>query len=353
MKKKLIKGLLIVLGLFFAAAAAFVVYLTVNEFKPADVEDAELLGTATGETLNIGDELSILTWNIGYGGLDKNADFFMDGGKSVQSADEAAVKNNLDKIYLFAKDIDPDFYFFQEVDTDSKRSYGIDERFYMPEGAGAYAMNYSCDFVPFPLPPMGKVNSGLYTVHTTPFENAQRVSLPCPFKWPISTANIKRCLLISRIALRDPETGLITDKELVLVNLHLEAYDSGEGKLAQTKLLKEIITEEYKKGNYVIAGGDFNQSFPGVLDIYPIENFDLWVPGTLEENSIPDDWSFVCDPSVPTCRSLDAPYSEDTQEYVIDGFILSPNVSLENVETIDAGFENTDHNPVLIKVKLN
>ena len=37
---------------------------------------------------------------------------------------------------------------------------------------------------------------------------------------------------------------------------------------------------------------------------------------------------------------------------MIDGFILSPNVTLESVETLDLGFANSDHNPVRISVEL-
>ena len=50
------------------------------------------------------------------------------------------------------------------------------------------------------------------------------MQLPCPFSWPTRIANLKRCLLVERIPIAD------SDKELVLVNLHLEAYDDGEGK---------------------------------------------------------------------------------------------------------------------------
>ena len=42
----------------------------------------------------------------------------------------------------------------------------------------------------------------------------------------------------------------------------------------------------------------------------------------------------------------------NTQYYVIDGFILSPNVRLRSVETLDLGFARSDHNPVLLRVKL-
>ena len=60
---------------------------------------------------------------------------------------------------------------------------------------------------------------------------------------------------------------------------------------------------------------------------------------------------------MPTCRLLNQPYDPSdtahTQYYVIDGFILSPNVEVKSVSTIDCGFENSDHNPVELVVELN
>jgi endonuclease/exonuclease/phosphatase family metal-dependent hydrolase len=167
---------------------------------------------------------------------------------------------------------------------------------------------------------------------------------------PVSVANLKRCLLVTRVPLQD------TDKELVIVNLHLEAYDDGEGKIAQTKALMGFLAEEYEKGNYVIAGGDFNQTFPGALDKYPVKNADLWTPGMLDNSDLPGDaWQFVTDLDTPTCRLLNEPYDPDsaaTQYYVIDGFILSENLKVNHIETIDLNFQNSDHNPVLLQVTL-
>ena len=42
-----------------------------------------------------------------------------------------------------------------------------------------------------------------------------------------------------------------------------------------------------------------------------------------------------------------------SQHYVIDGFILSPNVELVSVNTLDEGFTYSDHNPVKLQVKLS
>ena len=351
--KKIFNIILILLLAVLIAAAGLVAWLSITEYRPKSVLELEVSGGRDHPGLVIGDELKILCWNIGYGGLGKDSDFFMDGGKNVMSADEATVKAYLAGIKETVDRENADLLILQEVDSDSKRSYGIDQRTYFggSDDNAAYAMNYSCDFVPFPLPPIGKVNSGLYTVaEGYAIEAAERRALPCPFKWPVSTANLKRCLLVSYM----PIEG--SDKQLVLVNLHLEAYDDGAGKLAQRMMLEQFLTEEYEKGNYVIAGGDFNQSFQRSHSLYPIKNPELWLPGALPDNYMPEGWTLAYDETVPTCRLLNQPYEpedgENTQYYVIDGYILSPNVELVKVQTLDEGFENSDHNPVLLKAVL-
>ena len=53
------------------------------------------------------------------------------------------------------------------------------------------------------------------------------------------------------------------NKELVLINLHMSAYDKGgEFRQKQLNMLEEVLQDEYKKGNYVIAGGDWNHVIP-------------------------------------------------------------------------------------------
>ena len=184
----------------------------------------------------------------------------------------------------------------------------------------------------------------------TPVEDAERIQLPVPFSWPVSTANLKRCLLVSRI----PVEG--SDKELVLINLHLEAYDSGEGKIAQTRELKGILDEEYEKGNYVIAGGDFNQVFSSRDNDAPPAQPGKWEAGWIDVTAFGGNWQFLMDGDVPSCRSLDQPYEgadpESFQYYLIDGFIVSKNITVTEAAAQDLGFKVSDHNPVLIQVTL-
>ena len=358
MAKKALKWVGIVLGVLVLAFAGLVVWLTVTEYRPDAVEtiiDAQDSGTQ--RPLAVGESLTVLSQNTGYCGLGADSDFFMDGGSHVDPTRDQ-INANVAGIGMLLEEQAPDICFLQEVDTGSDRSYDANQRSYyyitMRDGekgpcCDAYALNYSCNFVPYPLPPIGKVHSGLQTISTFPVELSQRVALPSPFSWPVSTANLKRCLLVSRVPLEG------SDKELVLVNLHLEAYDDGEGKAAQTKVLMDLLTAEYEKGNYVIAGGDFNQTFPGALDAFPIQDPSFWTPGVLENDILPQGWRFACDLSTPSCRLLNHPYDPDptgNQFYVIDGFILSPNVRLDSVETIDRQFQYTDHNPVLARVTL-
>ena len=351
--KRFLKVLLIIVLVIVAAAAGLIAWLSIAEYRPEAVE--ELNFTARDESapaLPQGESLTVLSWNIGYAGLGSNADFFMDGGENVKSSDRVRVESNLLNIsQLLYGENAPDLILLQEVDTNSSRTYNIDQSACLAGANAAHALNYSCPFVPFPLPPIGKVNSGVFTTTDYAIDRAERVSLPCPFSWPVSTANLKRCLLVSYL----PIEG--SDRQLVLVNLHLEAYDDGEGKIAQTRQLNEFIQAEYEKGNYVIAGGDFNQIFPGSLEVYPNTHPELWEPGVLTEDMLPVGWSYAYDLRVPSCRLLNRPYdpedTENTQHYVIDGFILSPNVTLESVETLDEGFIASDHNPVLLRVTLN
>ena len=276
----------------------------------------------------------------------------MDGGKMTRPESLADVEKNAKGILSALNLRKADIYLLQEVDLNSYRSHGMNQGEYFRRGLGyafstAFAYNYKCPFVPIPLPPMGKMEAGIATLTSHLMgEDAERISLPCPFSWPVSAANLKRCLLVTRIDVEG------TDKQLVLVNLHLEAYDDGEGKIAQTKLLMQILQEEYEKGNFVIAGGDFNQTFPGGLDAFPIKDTDKWMPGVLDSEMLPEGWQFACDSTTPTCRLLDQPYNEACQLYLIDGFILSPNVQLDGVQTVDLGFEYSDHNPVRLNVTL-
>jgi endonuclease/exonuclease/phosphatase family metal-dependent hydrolase len=353
---KAVRKTLMLFGILFGIILLFfiggILFLSITEYKPHQSESLSMEHNQD-RLVETGKSFSVLSMNIGYAALDKDQDFFMDGGTGVMSASEQDVRDNLKGIRDFFENIDADILMLQEVDLASRRSYQINEKDYLQEtiqGGGVFAYNFKVPFVPIPPhEPIGKVESGLLTINQFQVKSADRIALPIPFKWPVRTANLKRCLLVERL----PISG--SEKELILINLHLEAYDDGAGKAAQTKMLMDLLNAEYAKGNYCIAGGDFNQTFPGMNEKFPIMNQDFFAPGILSEDMLEPGWRFAFDGENPSCRLLNQPYSgnqNDTQYYIIDGFIVSPNVELQSVETINMDFEYSDHNPVKIEVVL-
>lgn len=343
--KKFLKVLLKILIALLAVVVLFFGFMTVVEYRPADTEDLAVTGIGQ-EKLTLTDSHSIVTWNIGYAGLGKECDFVMDGGGKAPAPTKDMVSGYLTGITDTLASIPAEIRFIQEVDHDSSRSHGIDEITPLSLDSDAFALNYNVTFVPYPFDYIGTVHSGIYTASAYTLNNAQRISLPCPFSWPLRTANLKRCLLVSRVNIEG------TDKQLVLVNFHLEAYDDGEGKIRQTEMLTHLLLDEYAKGNYVIAGGDWNQTMPDTEAIYPNTHRDLWNVGLLTWDSAPEGWQFAFDSSSPTCRLLNQVYDPTdtvgTQYYVIDGFLVSPNIRIDSVTTVDQDFANSDHNPVLM-----
>ena len=334
--------------------AVALIVLTAAEYRPADTEIV-LRDHEASTVLTAGSPLSVISWNCGYGALGDNADFFMDGGSSVYTADRDRVKSNLAGILSALRELSPDLLLLQEVDIGSSRSYGMDERSVLreaiPGASESFAFNFNAFFVPYPLPPIGHVESGLFTLSAPEPRIAERISLPVPFSWPVRLVNLKRCLLVSRYPVQKSE------HELVLINLHLEAYDDGEGKAAQTRQLVSFMQEEYAKGNYVIAGGDFNQRFSNIdQSAWPVYD-GMWQPGEISAEAFGNDFSLLADSTVPSCRSLDRPLAgtelDGFQFYQIDGFIVSANVTANMIETLDYGFECSDHNPVRMTFTLD
>ena len=351
--KNILRGILYLIGLVVLLLVLMVLYLTLTEYKP-DKVTSMVIDYVDIKEVPKESSFKIVSFNIGYGGLGEEEDFFMDGGKKVFPDSRKVVEKNLVGIAKTLKDIDADFNLLQEVDKNSKRSFSIDQQEYLEDNIlgkpSFYAENYKVKFVPIPFPPLGKVDSGLVTSAKYNILEADRISLFVPFKWPVRIANLKRSLLVTRMPVEN------SDQELVLVNLHLEAYDDSGGREKQTKELMELMEDEVAKGNYVIAGGDFNQSFFPLEDLPYEATENQWKPGMLDFNLISDQFHVLRDESMtPTCRSnhiAHTSYEGRKYYYYIDGFIVSDNINVEKTEVYDQGFKFSDHNPVVLNFSL-
>lgn len=353
MVKRIAKAILIVVAVALLALVAFIVVIAATDYRPCDIEPVEVENRREWVTES-GAELSVTTFNIGYCGLDKHTDFFMDKGTMSRSISREQTEINVDKVSQFLQEADSDFYLVQEVDRKGKRSYNIDQykRFIrdLPEYSSSFATNYKVAWVPIPVTHQyGNIYSGIATYSTRRVDSAERLSLPGQYPWLKQLFMLDRCLLESRLPV---DNG----KELVLVNLHLSAYDQGGTiRAQQLAFVKEYAVREWGKGNYVILGGDWNHLLSATPKEKKASYGDAW-PDWLQ--LLPDDFvlegfEWAMDEEVASNRCVDRPYNPATTVVqTIDGFLVSPNVEIVAVQGIDLGFENSDHNPVTAVFKL-
>jgi endonuclease/exonuclease/phosphatase family metal-dependent hydrolase len=142
--------------------------------------------------------------------------------------------------------------------------------------------------------------------------------------------------------------------ELVIINTHNSAYDDGSLRKQQMSYLKDFLLNEYEQGNYLIVGGDWNQTPYGFKPELPSHQFDTKNLIYVEEGFPDQGWTWAFDDRLPTNRRVSVPYQQATSlTTVIDYFLLSPNIITEEVETIDTDFQASDHQPVRLVVRLN
>ena len=346
--KRFLKLILYLAGLLIILLAVFLLVISVRDYQPPPEE--VLFRSGDNEpVIDTNKVYNIMTWNIGYGGLGKDMDFFYDGGSGVRPERDIFHQNIDQIIHLLYKANKIDFCFLQEVDIHSKRSYYLNQYEVMQARLDyvhyAFARNYDVLFVPVPLfRPMGRVMSGQVSMSEFIPTESVRYSFPGNYPWPKGLFLLDRCFILERYLIRG-------GKELVLINTHNSAYDDGSLRREQLDILLGIMEEEYARGNYVVAGGDWNMNPPG-FDPSAIYTGDASkvVEPVIKEDFFPADWTIAFDPEVPTNRDLDQTYFRgSTRTTVIDYFVCSPNVDVIETSGITLMFEQSDHNPVMMQ----
>ncbi len=300
---------------------------------------------------------SLTTFNVGYGAYSVDYSFFMDGGKYSRAYSEREVLKNIDGAIGIINDIDPDFVLFQEVDTDSTRSYHVDEYSIIRDGfsdhSSVFAENYDSPYLFYPVTnPIGKSVSGIVTLSKYSVSSSLRRSLPLESGFR-KLLVLDRCYSTTRIPVSN-------GKDIILINVHLSAFtaDVSIGE-AQLEMLFEDAQAEYDAGNYVVIGGDFNKDLMGNSpELFgTTREIPTWA-APINDSLIPDVFTIVRPENeediTPTLRSTETAYVEgESFVTVLDGFIVSDNVEVVHEEHIQADFIYSDHNPVLLQFKLS
>lgn len=349
---------LILIAVILVVAIVYVAYVFISYERIADNTEITPQGSAASDAVKVGTEYTAVTYNVGFGAYTPDFSFFMDGGKCSWANSKESVVDCISGAANVVKEHNADFALFQEVDYYGTRSYHVDERNQLidafPGYSSAYAVNYHSPFLFYPFTqPHGANNSGLLTLSDNTITASLRRSLP------ISTSlkkfiDLDRAYTINRIPV---ENG----KELIIINTHTSAYGTdGDLQTQQMKMMFDDMKAEYDKGNYVIAGGDWNHDFTGdskyqLNDATPKDLDKLAWCAEFPAEMLPEGFSRVTDYASglrPSCRNADVPYSKDNFVVTIDGFIVSDNVDTTFVDVIDTGFAYSDHNPVELRFKL-
>lgn len=358
--KKILRKIAILLGIFLIVCVGYVIYVFCAYYRLPDYQQLSVEQSGQFAQFETKREITtrkpywIMTYNIGFGAYQKDYSFFMDGGKYSWAKDEETLTANICSISDVINYASADFVMLQEVDVDGTRSYHVNELELLNEFVTGYyyvfAQNYDSPFlfVP-PWQPHGANQAGLVTYSKGEISEAIRRSLPISDTLSKFT-DLDRCYSISRIPV---DNG----KYLCLYNVHLSAYGSNdEIRSAQLSMLFEDMQADYRKGNYVICGGDFNHNLrkeadehsPGWAQPFPRDmlpsGFRMGIDATLREENVAHD----------TCRNANEPYREETTYTVaIDGFIVSDNVEINYYQHADWGYEYSDHDPVTMQFFLD
>jgi len=348
---KLIIWTVVVILLLVLVPASVLITNIVKDYKPDDktmIEENPSFDTIHIDSVS---SFNLMSWNIGYCGLSNEMDFFYDGGTKVRPSKEKVFENYIEIQDFLQNDSITDFFLLQEVDNKSKRSYKMKEYdnlwgLKLLDGYSAYyAINYKVWFVPLPLTnPMGKVESGLVSITRFKPKSVIRISYPSLEKFPMKYFMLDRCIMVIRCQLSN-------GKDLTIINTHNSAFDDGSQRKLEMNMLKKYLLQEFEAGNYVIAGGDWNQVPPGFKPDFKKDSFDPGYSIGAPDNFLPDGWTWAFDNRVPTNRKVDKAYSRGTTgTTVIDYFIVSPNLKVDSIANLDMEFRHSDHNPVTLTV---
>lgn len=360
--KKILRYTLLLFLLLVGYFVSFLTYGTLTDWQPTEKQSLTAVSAAAKETVIQDSLLRLLIWNVGYGGLSSEVAFFYDQGDflwttpgNVRTAD-SLVEKAVNGQEAMIQSIPADFYLMQEVDTASRRSYYTNQLDSMamqqPDYDAYFALNYKNERVPIPIfqfwDHYGYVRSGLLNLSRFKPQSSTRFSLPGDLEWPTRLFELDRCVLRQTFK-------TASGKDLIIYNAHLAAYDKGGVvKKQQMDWLRQQIIKDYEQGAYVIVGGDWNQVPPGF-------DYAKFSPDRSNEYSqieigfdyAPEGWLWAYDPDVPTNRKMNEVYDiKKSRKSLIDFYLLSPNLTMKKVKTINQEFTYSDHQAVYLEVEL-
>ncbi len=334
------------LFVLFLAFAYVIVVIIVNRNRGVAARIVDLDRPA-GLPDTAGNEISISIWNLGYAGLGSASDFIKDGGTRMFPPSRDAVRGNLAGIVETASRLDVDVALFQEVAGDTPLNYWISVDKALADLMGDRQYWFRHDVSTWGVPRPLRLKHGSVLASRITARRAEIVPLPQESDPMLGLVVRLYALQVVTIASTDG------DPDWVIVNLHLSAFDDGAHlRREQLRAVFDFAEARYRQGSRVILGGDWNMILMHTaFESNTPEEFLEWIHD-LPRDWVPEDWTIAVDPARPTVRTLYKPYVPgENFTGIIDGFIVSPNVEVVEVETRETGFMHSDHMPVIARFR--
>jgi endonuclease/exonuclease/phosphatase family metal-dependent hydrolase len=245
--KRIFKFLIAIILLLIASFIIFFFWASSPNFSEKDY--ANLIVNNYEQKIDTDSIYSIVTYNIGYlSGMTNN--------KAIAKPKDLYA-DNLKKVNYEFDLLNVDIIAFQEIDYASERSFKInqqDEIAKLGYNFIAQAVNWDETYVPFPYwPPsmhFGEMLSGQSIISKYPIKNHKRIVLERVANNPF----YRDALYLERLA--QVVTITIENKDIIIINIHLEAFD----KITRVKQFGFVLDlfNEYAKEYPTILLGDFN-----------------------------------------------------------------------------------------------
>ncbi len=331
------------IAVLFVLGAAVYAGIVVYTNRTARPITGEVLSPPNPEALpDASETLSVLTWNIGYAGLGRKADFFVDNGRSLRALSAMEINQAANGIADWLAARSSDVICLQENAHAGFLTRGVPLRSIIEMALPRRQNLFWSDMKSVWVPRMLRLDHGMSVHAGVNLQGCRAQTLPPDDTYHLGLLKKHYGIVVSRFAIS--ETG----REWVVFNIHLSAFDAeGHARLSQLTELMDLAQLEYANGNCVVMAGDWNMRLVPTDFGHQTDKKSLFWVTDFPKETLPEGWRVVFDDRTPTVRTLNAPYlSGQNYTTIVDGFVISPNVELKQVSTSDLGFELADHHPV-------
>ena len=255
--KNVFRGIGILLLVIVLALTAFIWFGTL---RPAAVENAAVTCPGSAPTLDAGQSLKVLTWNV-QTMSGKNHVFWSDlpgnDGPDEKPTPEE-ITQALSEVARVIKAEDPDIVLIQEIDNGAERTYYEDQLARLMEllpgdyACSTSAFDWKAAYVPHARI-HGSVGWKVAILSKYQISAAERRQLA------VAPTSLVRNLFIIRPAILEAHLPITQGGEFVALTLHLDLYVPGtDTKDVQIAQIDDLLSGLTDSGTPWILGGDFN-----------------------------------------------------------------------------------------------